>query len=198
MHKIAEALAALGPLGVFALALLDSLGVPLPAAIDLMLLTISVETPQNAYWAAIAATVGSMIGNLGLFLLARGGGRRWVKPPEPGKERRFRAWFHRYGLVTVFVPAVVPFVPLPLKAFVVSAGVFHTPISRFALVIVAARVLRYFGEAYLGVHLGKGAGDYLKNHAWTITGIALAIALLVVWILKWKAARDQEAAGRAI
>jgi membrane protein DedA with SNARE-associated domain len=197
MHKLATTLAALGPLGVFALALLDSIGVPLPAAIDILLLTISVETPQNAYGAALGATVGSMIGNLGLFTLARGGGRRWVKPPEPGKQQRFRAWFHRYGLVTVFVPAVVPFVPLPLKAFVVSAGVFHTPIARFAMVIAAARVLRYFGQAWLGIHLGTHADDYLKAHAWTITGITLGIALIVVWILKWKAARDQEAAGGA-
>lgn len=197
MHKLAATLAALGPLGVFALALLDSLGVPLPAAIDLMLLTISVETPQNAYWAALAATAGSMIGNLGLFLLARGGGRRWVKAPEPGQERRFRAWFRRYGLVTVFVPAVVPFVPLPLKAFVVSAGIFHTPLARFAVAISAARVLRYFGQAFLGVHLGNHADDFLKDNAWTITGAALAIALIVLWILKWKAARDQQAAGRA-
>ena len=194
MHKIAASLAALGPLGVFALALLDSLGVPLPAAIDFLLLTISVETPENAWLAALAATVGSMIGNLGLFALARGGVRRFIKPPEPGKQQRFRNWFHRYGLVTVFVPAIVPFVPLPLKAFVISAGVFHTPLGKFAAVIVAARVLRYFGEAWLGIRLGKHAGDFLRGNAWTITGVALALALIVVWLLKWKSRHEADPA----
>lgn len=194
MHKIADFLAALGPIGVFALALLDSLGVPLPAVIDVMMITISVETPQNAWWAALGASAGSLIGNIGLFALARGGGRRFIKPPEPGKQQRFRAWFHRYGLVTVFVPAVVPFVPLPLKAFVISAGVFHTTVGKFAAVIVAARVVRYFGEALLGIRLGKHAGDFLRGNAWTITGLALALALIVVWLLKWKSRHEADAA----
>ena len=67
--------------------------------------------------------------------------------------RRFRAWFERYGLVTVFVPALLP-IPMPLKLFVVSAGALQTGIRPFLLVVVLARVLRFFSEAWLGVKLG--------------------------------------------
>ncbi len=94
LHKIAEALIAYGPPGVFLLALLDSLGVPLPAAIDVLLLLVAWKTPDRAYLTAGLAIVGSLIGNIGLFWAARGGGKRWVKSiPEPEKPQRFRRWF---------------------------------------------------------------------------------------------------------
>ncbi len=58
------------------------------------------------------------------------------KVPAPDKPQKFRQWFQRYGLVTVFIPAVVPFIPLPLKVFVVSAGVLHTGLAQFLAVML--------------------------------------------------------------
>ena len=97
------------------------------------------------------AVLGSVGGNVALFLAAAP--RRaplLSRRPSPGKPRRFREWFHRYGLVTVFIPALTPILRLPLKVFVISAGVLRTPLAQFLAVIVVARVIRYFGEAYLG------------------------------------------------
>ena len=70
----------------------------------------------------------------------------------------------------------MPALPLPLKVFVVSAGALKTPFSKFLAVILLARVIRYFGEAYLGIQLGAGAQTFLARHTWTIVGIALALA----------------------
>jgi membrane protein DedA with SNARE-associated domain len=120
LRHIADALLAFGPLGVFLLSLLDSFGVPLPAAIDALLLFVAWKTPDRAWITAFLAIAGSLVGNIGLFLAARGGGRRWVNAiPEPGQPQRFRMWFLRYGLITVFIPALFP-IPLPLKVFVIS------------------------------------------------------------------------------
>src|SRR5689334_1388987 len=145
-----------GPTGLFALALLDSMGVPLPAATDLILLTIGVSSenaPAVAYFAAFMAFAGSLAGNVFLFQMVRQGRRLVSKEEsEPG---RFQQWFRQYGLLTVFVPAVVPIVPLPLKIFVISAGALRTNFNRFVAVITAARVIRYFGLAYLALQLGK-------------------------------------------
>jgi membrane protein DedA with SNARE-associated domain len=107
-----------------------------------------------------------------------------VKQPDPDKPRKFREWFERYGLVTVFIPALVPVPPLPLKAFVISAGVMRTPFSQFLAVVLAARMLRYFGEAYLGVRLGQDAHGFLLRNGWTMTGVTLALAL-VLFALIW-------------
>ena len=85
-------------------------------------------------------------------MAARGGGQAMGKIDcRAGTSRSVSArWFHRYGLITVFIPAMFPIIPLPLKVFVISAGVLHTRFSRFLAVILLARVIRYFGEAYIG------------------------------------------------
>ena len=193
LKSIADALIAYGPIGVFLIGFIDSLGVPLPAALDLLLIAVAVETPERAYFAALMAVVGSAGGNIALFLLARSGGRRFIKSqPPPGKMLRFRRWVERYGLLTVFIPAVTPLVPLPLKVFVVSAGAMHTSPGRFLLVILLARVIRYFGEAYLGIRLGLDAGGFLKQNAWNIGGIALGLVLVAAVVMKWIESRQPE------
>ncbi len=185
LHKIADALIAFGPPGVLLLALLDSIGVPLPAAMDALLLLVAWKTPDRAYLTAALATFGSLIGNIALFMAARGGGRRLIKSiPEPGKPHRFREWFHRYGLVTVFIPAMFPIIPLPLKVFVISAGVLHTRFSRFLGVILLARVIRYFGEAYIGVQLGEHAQYFLQHNAFAIVGAAIGLAAAMFLAIK--------------
>jgi len=52
---------------------------------------LAVKTPHMAYIAATTATVGSMLGNLLLFLGARYGIRRFASDEAPdGKRRKFR------------------------------------------------------------------------------------------------------------
>ena len=61
LHKIAAALVAYGPPGVFLLALLDSVGVPLPSAMDILLLLVAWKTPDRAYFTAAMATAQTAI-----------------------------------------------------------------------------------------------------------------------------------------
>jgi membrane protein YqaA with SNARE-associated domain len=153
---------------------------------DALLILIAVKAPERAYFTAVMAILGSMIGNLALFLTARYGVRRFARrAPAPGKPQRFQEWFNRYGLLTVFIPAVTPILPLPLKVFVISAGILHTPLARFTVVILIARVLRYFGEAYLGVHLGEDAQGFLQRNAWTMIGIVLAVVFALYCLIRW-------------
>ena len=194
LKRIGDALLAFGPVGLFVIGLLDSLGVPLVGGVDALLLYISVKTPHVAYFAATTAIAGSILGNLILFRTARYGVRRFASEEVPDSRRqKFRIWFQRYGLLTVFIPAVTPFVPLPLKVFVISAGAMHTPLSRFLAVIVLARVIRYYGEAYLGIRLGEDAHGFLSRNGWNIAGIAVALALVLVGLIKWYDRRRAEA-----
>jgi len=194
LKSIGDALQALGPLGIFVFALLDSLGVPLVGGVDFLLLFVAAKTPQVAYLAATTATLGSLVGNLLLFRGARYGVNRFGGDEVPdGKRQKFRLWFQRYGLLTVFIPAVTPFVPLPLKVFVISAGALHTPVARFLGVVLLARVIRYYGEAYLGIRLGEDARGFLTQNAWNILGIAIAMVLVLVGLVKWYDRRRAEA-----
>jgi len=197
LTKISAALLAYGIPGVFLLSVLDSLGIPLPAAVDLILLDVGVHSthaPHKAYLMALMAVIGSLTGNIALFQAARRGRRLFGKSePSPGERRRFQEWFQRYGLLTVFVPAVVPFVPLPLKVFVISAGALHISFRRFLAVITAARVIRYFGMVWLALQLGSDAHEFLVHNAWRLVGGALACALVMYLVMNWSERRRQSA-----
>jgi len=185
-------LATYGLPGVFFIGLFDSMGVPLPAVLDTLLIGISIESPDRAYLAATLALLGSMAGNIVLFRAAHLGGRRFVNAETPeGKRQKFRRWFQRYGLLTIFIPGVTPFAPLPLKVFVISAGAMHTSFPRFVAVIFAARVLRYAGVAYLGIRLRHDAAGFLNDNRWNITMILLLIALVLGAIVKWYGRRRE-------
>jgi len=178
LHKITQALIAYGPLGLLMISFIDSLGIPVAALMDVLLVAIAVDNAARGWWAAALAVVGSTAGTMMLFLAAWRGGRRFQeRSRQPGRAQKFRLWFQRYGLLTVFVPAFLP-IPMPLKLFVVSAGVTHTSRRNFVTVLLLARSLRYFGEAWLGVALGQASKTFLQSHAWDF-GIA-AVALFVI------------------
>ncbi|MBA0087564.1 MAG: hypothetical protein HRJ53_21475, partial [Acidobacteria bacterium Pan2503] len=85
LAKITAALVAYGPWGVFLIGFIDSLGVPLPATMDALLILIAIKAPERAYSTAFLAVLGSVGGNVGLFLASRHGVRRFVKSlSEPG------------------------------------------------------------------------------------------------------------------
>jgi len=194
LKTIADALIAFGLLGVFLAGFADSMGVPLPAVIDFYLLSVAITTPQMGYIAALMALIGSAGGNYILFHAARYGGNRFMKSEEPESRReKFRQWFSRYGLMTVFIPAVVTFLPLPLKVFVISAGAIKTRTSRFIGVIVAARVIRYFGMVLLAIKLGKDAQGFLMHNAWNMAAVLLTMGLGLVLVMKWFDRRRAEA-----
>src|SRR5580658_7948676 len=173
LAKLTAALIAYGPAGILVLAFIDSAGIPVASGMDALVILVAAKAPSRALLAASMGVLGSVIGNVVLFMAARTGARRFVKDvPQPGDKRRFRDWFKRYGLLTVFIPCMLP-IPLPLKVFVISAASFGTPLGTFVFVIVLGRSIRYFGEAYLGVMLGERSMPYLRAHTWHLLGGAL-------------------------
>ncbi len=192
LRNIANFLVAVGPWGLLALAFLDSSGVPIANALDAYLVFLAVKEPDRAYLYAGIAVAGSVIGNAALFLAARHGGRRFLQRVEHGRSQRFRRWFERFGLVTVFVPAAMP-IPMPLKIFVISAGALDTRFVTFLIVILLARIPRYFGEAWLGVRLGQESTTFLRTHVWQFViaagALFLLMSLLIVASERWRARR---------
>ena len=192
LRNLANFLVAIGPGGLLVLAFLDSTGVPIPNALDAYLVFLAARDPGRAYWYAAVAVTGSIIGNAALFLVARRGGRRFLQRAEHGRSQRFRRWFDRFGLVTVFVPCLMP-IPMPLKIFVICAGALETHLLTFLVVILLARLGRYFGEAWLGVRLGQESSAFLRTHIWqfVIAAIALfaALSLLIVASERWRSRR---------
>jgi membrane protein YqaA with SNARE-associated domain len=177
LRHLTDALVAWGPAGILLLSILDSSGVPVAGVFDAFLILIAVERPSLAWLCAGLGVAGSMVGNVILFWTAHRGGRRFMNKAAPeGRAAKFREWFKRYGMVTVFVPALIP-IPMPLKLFVISAGVMGTSMAEFVSVVFVARTLRYFGEAWLGVTLKHESTSFLKTHAWMFAVGAAALFL---------------------
>jgi membrane protein YqaA with SNARE-associated domain len=178
MHHLRDVLVSWGPWGLLLLAALENAGPPTPGGTDVVLLLLAAARPSDAMLCATLATLGSLMGAAVFFeVMRRGGEKLLAKYTSSGRGARFRAWSRRYGLVTVFVSALVPLPVLPYKAFVACAGAMGVSRSRFMLVLVLARTPRYFLLAYLGQQLGENSGAWLKSHFWYLLGLAVLIGL---------------------
>jgi len=185
MNEFLETLKALGPLGVLIVAFIDGIGLPNPGGPDYLLLFLAWKQPQNAYLSAFLCLIGALTGTFGLFWIARKGGQRYLDAHASGpRALKFRAWFKRYGLVTVFIPALIPMVPLPMKVFVICAGAFAVNPATFFAVVAAAKTPRMFGLAYLGKSLGENSTQWLKDHRWHFAAGALLLALFLFVLVK--------------
>ena len=147
--------------------------------VDAVIVLLAVVSRSQAYLAALTGVLGSLVGSLILFLIARKGGEEYHRRhTSSARGNRLRAWFHEYGLLTVFVPAFVPIIPLPLKIFIISAGALEESAVTFSVVLLAGRIPRYFFLAWLGTRLGNDTLPYLRQHILEL--ILLALALFVV------------------
>ncbi len=183
-RELAGTLLAYGPSGLFVLAILDSAGVPIVGGVDALLIAIASQSAERAYIAATLAMLGSLIGSSFLFFIARKGGDVFLhKQIQSGLGKRLHGWFEQYGLITVFIPAVSP-LPMPMKIPVFCAGALQVRYEYFALAILTARAIRYFGFAYLAIHYGSQTFTFLKTHGWQVGAAALGIAVVAMFALR--------------
>jgi membrane protein YqaA with SNARE-associated domain len=184
MTHIGEMLRAWGPAGVFLLAILDSAGVPMIGGVDVLLVWVAVNNASTAYPSALYAIVASAIGSMFLFYLARKGGEAYLsRYTDTPRGAKLKQWFLEYGLLTVFIPAFLP-IPMPLKIFEISAGALGVSPWAFLLVLIAARIPRYLGLAWLGLHLGTGTIPYLKHHVWELLLVAAGLFALSYFLIR--------------
>jgi len=175
-----------GP-GLLLIGFLDSSFLSLPEVNDLLVVFMVTRHKELLLYYSLMATIGSVLGCLALYLVARKGGEAFLR-------KRFKAshiekglkLYQKYGLLVVIVPALLP-PPAPFKIFVLLAGVAQVPLWQFIAAVFTARFIRYFGEGLLAVWYGDQAGAFIKANA-AEAGLVLAgIALTggIAWIL-WR------------
>ena len=186
MKAFRKLLVSWGPLGVFVLALVESIGIPNPGGTDALLLLVAIARPDAAALCAVLATVGSLLGSAVFYEIVRIGGDRFLlRYTISGRGQRFRTWVHRYGMVTVFISALLPIPFLPLKVFCACACAMRVSRTRFMLVLAAGRIPRYAALAYLGAKLGENTSAWIQGHYWHMGALAAGLFAALYGLLKW-------------
>ena len=183
---VRDFLLAYGPLGLFAIALLDSALIPLPAGPDVVMILLTLRNPSWMLIYAAAATVGSVAGCVILYYISRKAGRRALERFSEKKQARVKGMIDRYDALSVFVASILP-PPFPFKLFVITSGVFRVSVVRFAIAIAVGRALRFLLEGYLAVKYGDRAEVLFKQYfPWVGLGLACAVVLFFVGRMLWK------------
>lgn len=193
LQSLLEWLKAFGPLGLFGISLIDSVGVPLPGGPDAVMIWLSATTPALMPLYALAATAGSAIGCTVLYLAARRAGAAALKRVAPEKRDRIENLLGRYDLIAVMVPAVLP-PPFPFKPFVLCAGVFRLKTWRFITAIFIGRAVRFSIEGWLAIRFGEDAGRIIGQHAWKvlIAVVVVGAAVFAARLLRARASWPRE------
>jgi membrane protein YqaA with SNARE-associated domain len=180
LTRFSEYLVTFGPLGLFAVALLDSTFVPLPSSADALLLLLSTAQPRFMILYAFMATAGSAIGCWILYLISRRAGSRALSRFSEAKQKRVKELIERYDMLAVLVATLLP-PPFPFKLFVITAGVFRFSLLRFMIAIIAGRAFRFLLEGYFAVRYGAEAKAILaRYYPWIGLGVAVGVVLFVI------------------
>lgn len=182
LGKFSHWLLSFGPFGLFAIAFLDSVLVPIPGGVDAMLLLLAAARPSWMLIYVAAATIGSTAGCIGLYVASKRAGHRALSRFSEAKQKRVKDLLDRYDVLSVLVASVLP-PPFPFKLFVVSAGVFRLNFLRFTIAIAAGRTFRYLLEGYLAARYGEHAKEILQQYYPSI-GIGLAVMIVLFFVAK--------------
>lgn len=187
--KISAVLAPLGAWGVFAIATLDGLGVPLPGALEVVFAGYVHNTPALAWLYILAAAVGSSIGCLGLYFVGYESAEVMLrKRMSPEKFQRTRLSFEKDRVLALMLPAMLP-PPFPFKIFVLSAALFEMKVSHFLIAIIGGRLVRFVALAALVTFVGpdlRGIAAHLRQN---LELVALSVAAVVAAVLTFRRVR---------
>ena len=173
-QKIVSFAGGLGAPGLFLISFLDSSVLTFPVINDLLLIDLAVQRPARMMLYAAMAMLGSTLGCVLLYFLARKGGEAVFHRKAGPRGAKIRHWVEKNGFAGMLVAALLP-PPTPFKFFVLAAGVFEVPLLSFTSAIALARTVRYFAIGYLAVRYGAQALPFLAQHKLLVTAAVIVL-----------------------
>lgn len=183
-QKIVAFAGTLGAPGLFLISFLDSSVLTFPVINDLLLIELSLQHPARMPLYALMALLGSVLGCVLLYFIARKGGEAYFHRKAGERGKAIRHWVERNGFGGMLVAAMLP-PPTPFKIVVFAAGVFEVPLLSFASAIGIARLIRYFGVGYLAVKYGNNALPFLAQHKVDVIIVLALFAGVSYGLSRW-------------
>lgn len=144
-------LGAYGYLGVFLLTMLASASIVLPSpALGVAILA---GRSLNPWLVGTVAGVAAGLGEITGYMAGLGGSSVVMRSRF---YPRVAGWVRRWGLLTIFVLAVIPGPMFDLAG--IAAGTMRVPFRRFLVACLAGKVLRFIAVAWAGHLLGGSEG----------------------------------------
>lgn len=134
---------AFGYLGVFIISIIGNATIILP--IPSILAAYLGGGILNPLLVGIIAAFGATIGELTGYL-AGYGGREIVK--DKLKLKKIEKWMEKYGLLTIFVLAVIPNPLFDLAG--IASGMLKLPVWQFFIATFLGKTIKFLGFSYLG------------------------------------------------
>jgi membrane protein YqaA with SNARE-associated domain len=172
--------AVMGGGGIFLVAFLDSSVLSFPFLTDALVMRLCMARPSRTLYYAAMATLGSLIGCIWIYWLAKKGGEVYFHRHGGRAALKAKQWVDNHAFLSLFIPAILP-PPMQFKVFVLAQGVFQVPLRTFVLALVLGRGVRYISEGVLAVRYGQQALDFLVSHAVVFTSAVVGV-LIVLYV----------------
>lgn len=162
---------------------IEAIFFPIPT--DVMLIPMSITTPEKAIRYALYASTSSVIGGaigyaLGYYALDL------IQPyiTQLGYQASWdtaTSWFEKWGVLVIFVAG---FSPIPYKVFTLCAGAMQMAFLPFILVGWISRTARYLLVAKLSAWGGERFSNSLSKYIEMIGWGVVILAIIVYFIFK--------------
>ena len=181
---ITKVLETIDYLGVFILMILDPTALPVPAEIILPLAGwILADNISQVFLLSLIATIGSTIGCLFEFYLAKAVGRKFIikygkylfiSEEELMKEEKF---FVKNQFYFIFITRIIPFIPKTITS--VISGIYNLNFYKYVAYTFIASYPTLFIYVYIGNNLGENYSE-IKNYVGGFGFPILIIFLIVI------------------
>lgn len=176
----------LGAWGLFILAFMESSFFPIPP--DILLIALSLASPEKALFYALICTIGSVVGGMFGYLIGYIGEEAVLKRLfSQQKIEKVHNLFNKYEVGAI---AIAGFTPIPYKVFTIAAGVFYINFWKFVITSFWSRGARFFMEALLIFYFGEPILTFLNKYFDILS--LIAVALLIPSYIFWKKFRKTE------
>src|ERR1700736_4224242 len=176
-HEVRHWIAQLGGVGLIPLGLLDASG-GIPGSMDVLPIVLATRDSKLWFYYAGMATLGSVIGALVTFRLARKGGKETLKKKvSPAGAERIIEIFSRWGFWSIAIAALLP-PPVPMVPFVIAAGATQYSTQKFLVALTLGRVIRYSLLALLAARYGRQIINFIAHPAHPTLYVAFGVAVV--------------------
>jgi len=176
IHSSIDFFSELGLTGLGLLAFAESSFFPIPP--DILLIAMSLNTPERALLFALVCTAFSTLGGGLGYAIGKFGGRPIFYKLFSKKAHyleKVENLYIKYGLWAVFIAA---FTPIPYKVFTIASGIFTFNFPTFLLASFIGRGTRFFIIGFSLMFFGDAIKAYLEL-------IILAVVVLLIVFFFW-------------